>query len=379
MRAFGVLDQHLTALRRDHAARSRAVSEIAGLAKPEDIGDFVLSTIDDQPAAARGAAAASSMSSAISKRTEFNARGLWVPFTLSRDLTVGTLTAGGHVTEGLHDGGLIESLRPHSVAVQAGAMVVTGLRAGSLVLPRLAGASVAGWIGENEDAPTGDPSFAQVAIVPRTVAVTTTVSRRLAKQTSVRDLIRGSLVAELTSALMSEIDRVVLAGSGSGNEPQGILNNPDVTVVAAGTNGGAPTWSLLADLEHAASSAGDSGPVSWVTNADVRRKLRKTPRLSGGDGLVWDGSGLLGSPAYVTEHVPSDLDKGDSVGVCSAAICGAFRQVVIGFWGPAAFDLVVDPYTAGNRGAVRIAALVDIGVGLRHPGAFAVAKDLLTT
>ena len=48
----------------------------------------------------------------------------------------------------------------------------------------------------------------------------------------------------------------------------------------------------------------------------------------------------------------------------------------MGMWG--GLDLMVDPYTGGAAGTVRIIALQDVDVALRHPESFACMKDALT-
>jgi len=42
----------------------------------------------------------------------------------------------------------------------------------------------------------------------------------------------------------------VLAGSGVGAKPLGLLNMLEVAVVSAGANGAEPTWRWLTDMEH---------------------------------------------------------------------------------------------------------------------------------
>jgi hypothetical protein len=76
--------------------------------------------------------------------------------------------------------------------------------------------------------------------------------------------------------------------------------------------------------------------------------------------------------------VPSTLTKGTAAGVCNAIICGQFADLVVGFWGPGAVDVIVDPYTHGTTGAVRLVVLADVGVGVVRPASFAAMQDALT-
>jgi hypothetical protein len=53
-------------------------------------------------------------------------------------------------------------------------------------------------------------------------------------------------------------------------------------------------------------------------------------------------------------------------------------EIVVGFWGPLALDLLIDDRTLAPRGAVRIVARAEVGVAVRQIGAFSAYKDLLS-
>lgn len=70
------------------------------------------------------------------------------------------------------------------------------------------------------------------------------------------------LETSLRNAMAQELDRVVLAGSGSSNEPTGIRNATGVTELSIGTNGAAITdWTEILDLweDLAEANAGEIG------------------------------------------------------------------------------------------------------------------------
>ena len=59
---------------------------------------------------------------------------------------------------------------------------------------------------------------------------------------------------------------------------------------------------------------------------------------------------------------------------------GAFRETgVVSLKGilRRGVDLLVDPYTAGNAGAIQVHALKDLDVALRHAESFASTEDLI--
>jgi len=118
--------------------------------------------------------------------------------------------------------------------------------------------------------------------------------------------------------------------------------------------------------------------MAYLVNAQTRGKLKSTSMVSGQNGFVWDGGDtpLNGYRAGVTNAVPSNLTKGGSGAVCSALIFGNFSDLIIGMWGT--IDLMVDPYSGSNAGTVRVVALQDVDVAIRHAESFATMVDALS-
>jgi hypothetical protein len=57
-----------------------------------------------------------------------------------------------------------------------------------------------------------------------------------------------------------------------------------------------------------------------------------------------------------------------------SAIISATGRCIIGQWG--VLDLLSDPYTDMNKGAIRVRALMDVDVAVRHAASFAAAQDV---
>ena len=53
---------------------------------------------------------------------------------------------------------------------------------------------------------------------------------------------------------------------------------------------------------------------------------------------------------------------------------GDFSQLLVGSWG--VLDLLVDPYSSSETGAVKIVAFQDVDFAVRHAQAFAAIKDI---
>ena len=85
-------------------------------------------------------------------------------------------------------------------------------------------------------------------------------------------LIRHDFVALLADA----IDTSAIYGSGSSNQPTGILNTSGIGSVAGGTNGASPTLDHLLDLKkEIAVDNADVATCGFLTNAKVESVLGK--------------------------------------------------------------------------------------------------------
>jgi HK97 family phage major capsid protein len=305
------------------------------------------------------------------------ANGTWVPFAaLTRDLTT---TSASAVIGNNMQSTIAQALAPASVLVSSGANVISTTQAGPLRLPVFSQAADAsgGWTNEGSTYVVAEPGFGQVVIEPKTIAVKLQISRRLL--TNATPDIEREIRRHLFEALMRAVDKAAIAGSGTGNEPVGLLNNADVPVVAGGTNGAAPSWDPLTQLEfEVASRNGRVENAAFIMNAATLRTLRRTPRASGQDFIMGTDSRLLGHPVVVSQHVPNNLAKGTGTNL-SAIIFGDWSDYLIAIWGPQAVDVLVDSITRAKDGLVIVVARLDVGFAPVHAQSFAVMKDCITT
>jgi len=318
-------------------------------------------------------------SDAYAQRVGKSAQGFFVPVEVQqRDLLVGTATAGGHtVATDLLASSFIELLRNRMMVDQMGATILTGL-VGPVAIPRQTAGATAYWVAENGAPSESQQAFDQVTMSPKTVGAFTDISRKLLMQSSidVESFVRGDLATVLALA----IDLAALHGTGSSNQPTGIAATSGIGSVAGGTNGLAPTWANMVDLEtQIAVANADVANMGYLTNAKVRGKLKVTPKVSSTDSvMIWDSSDspINGYRAGVSNQVASNLTKGTSTGVCSAIFFGNWADLIIGQWGT--LDLTVDPYTGSTAGTVRVVALQDVDVVVRHAASFSAMLDALT-
>lgn len=295
---------------------------------------------------------------------------------MGRDLVVGTATAGGNlVATELLASSFIDLLVAELSVMQMGATMLTDLQ-GNIAIPRATGGATTYWVGENTAPTESQQAFDQVALTPKTVGAFVDYSRRLLLQSSVS--VEAFVRMDVARQIALGIDLGALNGSGTSNQPRGVLQTSGIGSVAGGTNGLAPTWDHIVQLESAVANANaPGGSRGYLTNTKVRGQLKRTQKFTGTNGVeVWQGGELNGAPARVSNQVPSNLTKGTSVGVCSAIAYGNWRDLLIGMWG--GLDILMDPYTGGAAGTRRLVALQDVDVSVRYPVSFAAMLDALT-
>jgi len=326
--------------------------------------------------AQRAAAFERECSDAAAKVLGKESRGFMVPFEVQkRDLNVTTATAGGNlVATNLMAGNFIDLLRNAMVIDGLGAQFLTGL-VGKIAIPKQSGGATAYWVAESGAPTESQQTIAQVTMQAKTVGAFTDISRQLLKQSSVD--VEGFVQRNLAAVLGLAIQQAAISGTGQNNQPSGLLTLITPSV-AGGTDGAAPTWANIIELETDVSVANaDVGSMGYLTNAKVRGKLKGTTKANNQNGFVFEQGDmpLNGYRAGITNAVPSNLTKGAGTDL-SAILFGNFADLLIGMWG--GLDLTVDPYSGSTSGTVRVVALQDVDVAIRHAESFATMVDAIT-
>ena len=291
-----------------------------------------------------------------------SSRGITIPMdVMTRDLNVGTATAGGNLVETqLDSANFIDLLRNASALDQAGATVLTGL-SGNVNIPRQSGAGTAYWVAESGSPTESQQSIDQISLTPKTCGAFTDYSRKLLIQSSidVENMVRN----DLARVIALEIDRVGLYGSGSSNQPLGLKDTTGVLTedFAADT----PTFSEVVALESDVSGANALlGSPVYLMNSVMRGGLKTKAKDSGSGLFVMEGDLVNGYRGVLSNQVASgDLWFGN------------FANLIIGYF--SGLDLMVDPYTGSTSGTVRVVALQDVDVAVRHPESFSRGNNTL--
>jgi len=289
-------------------------------------------------------------------------RGITIPQdVLRRDLNVGTATAGGNLVETMLDAGsFIDLLRNASALDQAGATVLTGLT-GNVAIPRQSGAATAYWVAESGAPTESQQTVDQVSLTPKTVAAYTDYSRRLMIQSSidVENMVRG----DLARVLALKIDLAGLYGTGSNSEPLGLKLTTGI-----GTENfaaAAPTFEEVVALESDVATANALlGSPVYLMNAAMRGGLKTTKKDAGSGMFIMEGTEVNGYRGVLSNQVAAgDLWFGN------------FADLIIGYF--SGLDIMVDPYSNSTSGTVRVVAMQDVDIAVRHPESFSRGADTL--
>lgn len=322
------------------------------------------------------------VSQEIAKRCGKAPQGFYMPHNLqvrtlhgasAESRALDTSAVAGAIPDVMRPG-MIDLLRNRTRIVRAGATLISGL-VGNVELPKQTGTAQSYWVGEG-GAPTGSAAaIGQIQMSPTTQGAYTDLTRRAIAQTSMdmEQFARNDLL----QVMALELDRVAIAGSGSSNQPKGILNESNFTTVAVGTNGGAITRAhLLACEEAVAINNADEATIQFMTNPKVRKALKQLT-LDDGSGLfAWARDNTVeGYATQVTNQVPANLSKGTAEETLSALIFGDFSTVLMGFW--SGLDVMIDPYSLSTSGGVRIVVLQDVQIKFRRFESLVKMVDIL--
>lgn len=236
-----------------------------------------------------------------------------------RALSEGTDSAGGYTVPDILSAQVIDRLRAQSVLVRAGAKTVP-LKSDQNYIAKIATDPTPAWRAENAAIGESDPTFTRVAMQPKSLAVIVRVSREVLMDSL---NIEQALLNSLTAAMALELDRAGLFGSGSGSEPQGLVNMSGVGEIEH--DGELANYAPLIAARTMLLTANAGEPTAFIMH----------PREDGTlTGLV-DGQGqplqahpkVAAIPQLVTTSVPTNGGTGTNE---SQVIGGDFNRFLIG-------------------------------------------------
>jgi len=297
---------------------------------------------------------------------------------------VGTAAQGGNLvqTQLLYEN-FVEVLRNQLVTAILGARYLTGL-VGNIDIPRQITQTGTYWVAESGAPTEAEATFDKVSLRPKTIGALSKMSRLMLLQSTpaIEMLARQDLLAVIALA----VDLAAISGSGSGNQPTGIVNQSGVASVIGGTNGANLTFDHLIQLKYATKAANAPQAATGYAMNSKSIGYLSTQKATTGQ-YLWDPQGGLtagspdrvkGSPYAESQQLRSTLTKGTSSGICSELVYGNWQELFIAMWGVT--EIMLNPYdaTGFTTGDVLMRAFQTCDVGVRHGASFSAMSDALT-
>jgi HK97 family phage major capsid protein len=269
-------------------------------------------------------------------------------------------TLGGYMLPSPVGADVIDLARADSVLMQAGALTVP-MDSKTLLIARVTADPTPAWKAENAKATATGLTFGGLQLVAKMLFAVVPISLEL-----VTDAPNASAVIEnaMRKALGLELDRVGLFGSGAGEEPRGIYNDPDLGLVDMGAMAGA-------ELE---SYAPFTDAIQVVREANgVPKAAIYSPRTESTLGKLEDlNHQQLQMPKAVAElshfastQIPNDLVHGTAIDA-SVAFVGDFSTVLYGIRDQVRVEVGREAGEAFERGQVMIRVYLRADVCVRR-------------
>lgn len=208
---------------------------------------------------------------------------------------------------------------------------------------------------------------------PRRLPAYVDVTTQLLRQESYG--VQNFILQELSRQFSLVVDDMALNGSGSSNQPTGLFGTAGIGSVAIGTNGGAPTWAKVVELETKVDVANAAqGRLAYLTSKNGKGVLKTTQRVSGQSQMLWEGESVNGYTGYSTNLITSVGTKGSGTALTKLAF-GNWQDIILGFWGGVDIVAVQDKAQAiGGLKSIVMEGFYDILV--RRAASFAVCTDM---
>ena len=326
------------------------------------------------------------VSDEIAKRSKRDCKGFYIPSSAllgSRAFDKANAAAALVATDTLF-GEFIEALVADTVLGAAGIRTLSGL-VGDVTIPKSGSASGYWVASEGGNATETTPNIGQVSATPHTVGAYTDITRKLLMQSGIG---AQTLIADLLrEAIGRAIEAAVFSGSGSNGQPLGLDNwtetvgSSSLAIPTVTMTAGKPTHANLVDFwEKVYASNAARGALKFNGSPAVKALLCKTLDITTvSNGKTGDSAAIVGGVG--AGYLCSKDDKVEGYDFLMSNLCNAkklyfgdWSQIMLAFW--SGIDLTVDTASLSKSGGVRVVALQDCDVIVRHREAFAIGTAL---
>ncbi|MEA3540536.1 MAG: phage major capsid protein [Pseudomonadota bacterium] len=301
----------------------------------------------------------------LAKRAGKPAQGFYVPTEIFETRVQTTSNAGTLTPTTFRPDLFTSALTATAVVTTLGATTLSGLT-GDVVIPRETDSPAVGWVAENVALSYDDAAFDSLSLEPHHVGVISEISRQMLQQSSpaIEQLLRNMQARNIAL----EIDRAAINGSGSGAEPRGLLNDPDIDAVAFDTD----LFITTANMIAAADLANVSPNRGFLATNGIKGDAMKLRDANGRP--IPFGETFHNESVQFTNQAPSDLGTGDDE---HALVYGDWADFLIGIWSQ--IDVLVNPFaeTAYSKGNILVRSMATVDFGVRRPASFTKASGVI--
>lgn len=274
-----------------------------------------------------------------------------------RALSEGTDSAGGYTVPTRLASEFIDKLRANMVVMSAGARIVP-MDSDNMAIARVTGDPTVTWTAENAEISASDPTFDAVTLAPKKLATLVKVSRELLED-SVN--IGEALEAAFIGSMGIEVDRALLFGSGSSNQPTGLFNISGINSVSMGTNGATPSnFDNLIDLLYEVQLDNGAAPRHFIMHPRTNRTFAKLKDADNNPLTEPEMTRSVGR--LLTTAVPIDQDQGTAEDQCSTVLTGDFSKMLVGVRRGLEITRLNERYAEFDQVAFRVTLRLDVAV-----------------
>lgn len=273
-----------------------------------------------------------------------------------RALAEGTDSAGGYTVPSVIAASLIDLLRAQSVCIQAGAVTLP-LISDSNSIAKLATDPTPAWRAENAAVAESDPTFANVLLTPRSLAVQVKVSRELLEDSL---NLETELPRIMAAAMAKEWDRVALLGTGTAPQPRGIANTSGIGTAALA--GALTSYAPLVTARTAIKTA-NAEPTAIIMHPRDEGTL--TGLTASDNQPLMAPAAIRELPMLTTTSIPTNGGAGTDE---STLFMGDFRHLYLGLRSVIRVDVLRELYAGNHQYGFVCHMRGDVAVA--HAGAF---------
>ena len=260
---------------------------------------------------------------------------------------------------------IIDRLFPASVASRMGVQRI-GIDAGLTEWPVVTSSVAAGWAateGGNVSGPTAYTTTDKAMAPNNTLGIQMRISRKAMKQTGTA--LEEAVRRDMNGAIGQALDQAIFLGTGSSGQPLGIIAGAATYGITSTAVAAAATWSAFRTAVTSfltANAAGSPGAVNLMIRPEVWSKMDNT-LITSTAVSEWDRLTNNIPAANIAMTANALAAPTGSPLACTALLTtatGGVAPAYVGAWG--AVDLIRDPYSDAQAGAVRLTALATIDV-----------------